>query len=103
MIISDLNHLESVSEETKVVGAGWSGTFANIDFDKDVNIDFDSDVDVDIDVDSDVNADGVSLNAEASFTIAGSYENATGNAEAGVFAEDGFFSGFAAATIGIDT
>lgn len=102
MIISDLNHLEIVSEETKVVGAGWSGTYANIDFDKDVYIDFDSDVDVDIDVDGNANVHGITLNAEASFTIAGTYNNASGNAEAGVFAEDGFYSGFAAATIGIN-
>ncbi|MBE9040672.1 hypothetical protein IQ235_07745 [Oscillatoriales cyanobacterium LEGE 11467] len=100
MIISDLNHLEIVSEETKVVG-GWGGTFANIDFDKDVNIDFDSDVDVDIDISGEANVDGVVLNAEASFTIAGHYDDAAGSAEAGVFAEDGFYSGFANASIGI--
>ena len=101
MIISDLNHIEIVSEETKVVGAGWGGKFDDIDFDKDVDIDFDSDVDVDIDVDGNANVHGITLNAEGSFNIAGNFKNASGNAEAGVFAEPGFYSGFAAATIGI--
>ncbi|MDY6940086.1 MAG: hypothetical protein SWY16_20825 [Cyanobacteriota bacterium] len=101
MIISDLNHLEIVSEDTKVVGGFFGGgNNFDLDFDKEINIDFNSDVDVDIDVDSESNVDGVALTAEASFTIEG-YDDAAGQAEAGVFADSGFFSGFAQATIGL--
>ena len=64
MIISDLNYLEEVNNETKVVGGVFVGftkeldsnIAADFEFDVDINIDKDSDVDVN--VFSDANVDG---------------------------------------------
>ena len=63
MIISDLNHLEVVENETRVVGSG------GVSFDSVVNLDKDIDIDIDADVtkDFDISVSGVEGNsAEAS-------------------------------------
>ncbi|MBV9387383.1 MAG: hypothetical protein JOZ78_13250 [Chroococcidiopsidaceae cyanobacterium CP_BM_ER_R8_30] len=47
MIISDLNYLEDVSQETKIVG-GFSSDYANVYFRESVDIDKNVNQDVDI-------------------------------------------------------
>ena len=72
MIISDLNHLEVVNQETNVVGAGSWGygsikgsSDINVDIYKDVDIDVYEDVDIYKDFDVDAHVKGVSAFAEA--------------------------------------
>ena len=62
MNISDLNHLEVVSE-AKIVG-GW-GSYISVNIDKDVDIDVYEDVDVYKDFNVDSHVDGFSAFAEA--------------------------------------
>lgn len=75
MIISDLNYLEEVNNETKVVGGNFVGFNKNLDsnistdFEFDVDINIDKDSDVDVNVFSDANVDGniaeIAFDAEA--------------------------------------
>ena len=69
MIISDLNHLEVINQETKVIGAGsWGyggGSDIKVDIYKDVDIDVYEDVDIYKDFDVDAHVKGVSAFAEA--------------------------------------
>ncbi|WP_254567357.1 hypothetical protein [Oscillatoria sp. HE19RPO] len=68
MIISDLNHLEVVNQETQVVG-GWGGNDANFDFNADIYKDVDVNVNEDVDIykefDIDAEVKGISAFAEA--------------------------------------
>jgi len=66
MNISDLNHLEVVSNIKVVGGTYWSGgSYINVNIDKDVDIDVYEDVDVYKDFDVDSYVDGFSAFAEA--------------------------------------
>ena len=73
MIISDLNYIEEVNNETQVVGG--VGVFfdkvlnadINTDLDFDVNVDVDKNVDIDIDIDAAANVEGNS--AQLTFDV----------------------------------
>ena len=67
MLISDLNHLEALSN-VKVVGGTYSwggGSNIDVEIDKDVHIDVYEDIDVYKDFDVDSHVDGISAFAEA--------------------------------------
>ena len=64
MIISDLNYLEVVNQETSIVGGNYFDFYKNVDSTVTNNVNFNTDIDfdkykdVDIYVDSDVNVQG---------------------------------------------
>ena len=52
MIISDLNHLEVVENETRVVGSGGVNFNSYVNLDKDIDIDIDADVNKSFNIDT---------------------------------------------------
>ncbi len=98
MIISELNHLEVVNQETRVVGGGGYGASVDLKVDLDKYVDVDVDVKVDeykyFDVYSDVK--GVSAFAEAEALAYG--KDAHAEALTFSYSEDYFASASAQST-----